>query len=255
MVTMKLTLAVLALMATTTLAAPAPQADWCYILSQDCDNGEEWCYIKTYDCPAVKREAAAAPQSGWCYILSDDCDNGEPWCYIKTYDCPGGKRDAEAVTEAFCYRPGGECFKAKRAADEGDDESEKANLALSDLARLIALSKKDPEAFYDALKLKDVDYGKYTTGTNQKREASEEEKRFFCYRPGTSCFKARRAAEAVLEAIEDDEGQDKDVVKRDAEAEAQRLNCTRIGQPCAKAQRDLDSWKSVARNILETLVE
>ena len=237
MVTMKCSLAALVLTATTALAAPAPQADWCYILSQDCDNGAHW-------------------------------------CYIKTYDCPGSKREAEAITkaDAFCYRPGGECFKAKRAADaladsiaesglqaraedKDDGGSDKANLALSELAWLIALSKKDPESFYEALKLKDVDYGKYTTSTKQKREASGEEKRFFCYRPGTSCFKARRAAEAVLEAIEDDEGQDEDIVKRDEEAESQWFDCTRDGQPCAKAQRDLDSWKSVARNILETLVE
>ena len=237
---MKLTLAALALTATTALAAPAPQADWCYILSQDCDNGEHWCYIKTYDCPRAKRDAETV---------------------------------TEAATQAICHRPGGECFKAKRAADalvdsiaesglrarsedENYGEPDEADLALSELARLIALSKKDPQAFYDALELKDVDYGKYTTGTNQKRGYSEEERRFFCYRPGTSCFKARRAAEAVLEAIEGEGRQDEDdVVKRDEEAAAQWLDCARDGQPCAKAQSALESWGYVARNILETLVE
>ena len=72
----------------------------------------------------------------------------------------------------------------------------------------------------------------------------------YCYRPGESCSKLKRAADAAAEAIADGQSCDELTVKRDAlalaEATAEAFAaadpeahpCHAPGEPCSKAKRE-----------------
>lgn len=197
--------------------------------------------------------------------------------------------------------PGGAAYAAKRAVNE--------------LANVVALSSENPAEYYASLGLHEqfeADEGvteKRETAEEawckrigqpcgiykeEKRETSAEawckrigqpcgiyksdkatnDKRW-CMRPGQPCWKAKRTADAVLEAIGD--GNDADAAdtnafnpiavvekrgawcprpgepcwkaKREAEAVAW---CMRPGQPCWRAKRDLQAIRTVARSIAES---
>lgn len=225
----------------------------------------------------------------------------EPWCWRPGMPCWKVKRAAEAFSESiqssgalkertpeadYSNSPGGAAYVTKRSINE--------------LAHLASLTARDPAEYYRDLGLETrfaADEG------NVKREAAPEpwcwrpgepcwkrdssdapvyvkDKRW-CDRPGEPCWKAKRAADAVLEAIGDEKDTGADAPfdpagesghfpaecngprilcwkKREASPEANpEANpepwCWRPGMPCWKAKRDLHALQLAARNIVDSL--
>jgi hypothetical protein len=197
-------------------------------------------------------------------VLAAPAPEAEPWCYRPGQGCWKAKRTAEA--EPWCYRPGQGCWKVKRVAEAftdavqsagglatralPDDAAFAAQQALEELAQIIALTEDDPEAFFAGL-------GEDKTDAKEKREAvaeADNDKRW-CYRPGQGCWKAKRAAEAVAEALSGEIAVD-GFAKRDAEPSAEenaRRWCYRPGQGCWKAKRDLSAIGVMARDVMAAL--
>ena len=159
-----------------------------------------------------------------------------------------------------------------------------AEQALNELAHISALASGKPITFYTDLPISfstDVDFrtkqeSKRSDGgelddpehcldcwkkrnSDEKRcccrdpllqsylKVRQEEKRW-CFRIAMPCWKAKRAAEAILEAADEQtKVHPDDVSKREASS------CMRPGQACWQAKRDLHAMKSVARYILEQL--
>jgi hypothetical protein len=278
-------------------AAAAPVADpWCTRVGQSCWKN------KRAAGPVAMPEPTAAP-------VAVAAAEPEPWCTRVGQSCWKNKREPEAVpnpapeAEAvpWCMRVGQSCWKAKRAAEafagavsssgglqartpEADISHSQGGAAyyakrsLNELANLVALVEDDPVSFYEALALEnEFPPDTETTGDDsnepEKRsaEAAAEDKRW-CMRVGQSCWKAKRAAEAVLDAIGTRSTEDfstkpfdpKFAVKRDAEPWCMRVGqscwkrdadpepwCMRVGQSCWKAKRDLQAMSVVARSIVE----
>ncbi|KAF6824083.1 clock-controlled pheromone ccg-4 [Colletotrichum musicola] len=101
----------------------------------------------------------------------------------------------------------------------------------------------------------------------EKRDVHGEDKRW-CRQIGQPCWRVKRAAEALVEAI----GEDEDLSKREFNPVSKREPwcrqpgqpcwkrdadpepwCRQIGQPCWKAARDLHAMKNVARSVIESL--
>ena len=79
-------------------------------------------------------------------------------------------------------------------------------------------------------------------------EPSPEAIQHFCYRPGQSCGKVKRAAEAIAEAF----------AQPDAKAEADpRIQhfCHRPGQSCGKAKRAAEELAAAASEAVLALSE
>lgn len=184
--------------------------------------------------------------------------DANPWCTLPGQPCWKAKRVAEAFAEAIQSSGG----VAKRTP-----EAEAGNLpggagyavkrAVNELANLIALTRDNPQDYYKSLGLGEqfeADAG------NQKREAAPEP---WCWLPGQPCWKAKRAADDVLEAIGTDEENTASHVpfnpaghvpafpsftghgpawwKREAAPEAEAEAdpwCTLPGQPCWKEKRE-----------------
>ncbi|KAK1770012.1 putative pheromone precursor protein 1 protein [Phialemonium atrogriseum] len=214
---------------------------------------EPWCLIKGQSCWKPKRSAEA-----------------EPWCLIKGQSCWKVKRAAEAFAEALrptegtvhareaeiSNQPGNAAFMAKRQVDE--------------LALVLAAASEDPEGFYSALGLSDGFPADTATGAEKREPVDHEADKRWCLIKGQSCWKAKRAAEAVVSAIEtvhDPRSTPFDPLarskreaepwclikgqscwKRDASAEAA---CNAPNGACTKAKRDLHAIYNVARSILD----
>ncbi|KYK56087.1 hypothetical protein DCS_08053 [Drechmeria coniospora] len=226
----------------------------------------------------------------------------EPWCTRPGSGCWKVKRSVEVFSRAirssgglearspeadFSNAPGGVAYAVKRAVDH--------------LANVLALSSDNPEQYYKELGLEkefEPDSGgkvkrealpnpwctrpgsgcwkKRDATAVQKRscagaasvcweddgETSTEEKRW-CTRPGSGCWKAKRAADAVLEAIGDDDNEALEAAfdpaashshsgarKREASPEPW---CTRPGSGCWKVKRDLEAIRAAARSISAAL--
>ena len=92
--------------------------------------------------------------------------------------------------------------------------------------------------------------------------AHENEKRQWCSIRGQSCWKAKRAAEAVVSAI-DSVNEVRDVpfdpiarAKREANPEAlAEASCNSLTGACTKASRDLHAMYNMARNIVDAYSE
>ncbi|KAF7559868.1 hypothetical protein G7046_g4278 [Stylonectria norvegica] len=247
-----------------------------------------------------------------CWKAKRDAE-AEPWCIRPGQPCWKAKRAALALSDSistsgglaartpedgFSNLPGGAAYVAKRS--------------LNDLANLVALAENDPESFYSQLELDnqlphDSDEGEETPEGDDSTEGDDKTKRDatpepwcirpgqpcwkrdpqpdadpadkdkrWCIRPGQPCWKAKRAAEAVLEAVGDsDETAEYDPAyfsKRSAEpwcirpgqpcwkrsAEAgenleEKRWCIRPGQPCWKAKRDIMAVRAAANDILKSL--
>lgn len=277
-------------------AAPVAEADpWCTRVGQSCWKNKREAAPEPMPAPTAAPVAAAAPEP-------------EPWCTRVGQSCWKNKREAEAVpnpapeAEAvpWCMRVGQSCWKAKRAAEafsgaisssgglqartpEADISHSKGGAAyfakrsLNELANLVALVEDDPVSFYEALALEnEFEADTETTDdavTAEKRSVEDQAKdKRWCMRVGQSCWKAKRAAEAVLGAIGSRATEDfgskpfdpKFAVKRDAEPWCMRVGqscwkrdadpepwCMRVGQSCWKAKRDLQAMSVVARSIVD----
>ena len=78
-------------------------------------------------------------------------------------------------------------------------------------------------------------------------EPSPEAIQHFCYRPGQSCGKVKRAAEAIAEAL----------AQPDAKAGADPIRhfCNRPGQSCGKAKRAAEELATAANEAVLALSE
>jgi len=209
---------------------------------------------------AATASAAALPAPG------PRCGKvGEP-CGRSALPLPESFAEPEdAGLNARCNLVGGACYEAKRMTRE--------------LASLIALSTRDPKAYYDGLDLEDEE-SKFSTYLNFfyraiindpvasdiiareaearcgkkgepcgkfKREADPEAEAR-CGKVGEPCGKLRRAAEAIAEAIADPEYKYK--TKRNAEALAEAdARCGKVGEPCGKAKRDAHALASAIDSV------
>ena len=222
---MKLTLFALTTMAAGVLAAPAPEA-------------EPWCYRPGQGCWKAKRTAEA-----------------EPWCYRPGQGCWKVKRVAEAFSEAVQSAGGLATRSAEPEPYLPDGAAAAAQQSLEELAQIIALTAEDPEGFFNGLNPEGGDEGKDKRAP-AKREAGADNDKRWCYRPGQGCWKAKRAAEAVAEAIGEATIEIAGFAKRDAEPSAEenaRRWCYRPGQGCWKAKRDLSAIGAAARDIVAAL--
>lgn len=265
---MRFTLTTLAVMATVAMAAPAAEAEaWCERPGQSC-----W----------KRDEDGGSTQNA----PSDD------WCERPGQSCWFAKRDAEA--EAWCERPGQSCWKVKRAAEAFAEsisssgrletrapEAELSNLpggaefkakrSVDELAHLVALSRRSPDAYYNNLELEarfaaDSDLtvkrdalpapwcerpgqSCWKRSAEADADAAAEDKRW-CERPGQSCWKAKRAAEAVLDIVGAQETRDLDKKSFDPEFSKRSAEawCERPGQSCwkrdaeANAEAEAEAW-------------
>lgn len=121
----------------------------------------------------------------------------------------------------FCYRPGETCSKARRALDE-----------------LSAVHKHTASAHAAAEPPVDDVLGSF------KQDISEDRHHHFCYRPGETCSKMKRAAEAAAEAMALPEALPTDPVdevlqsfKQDTSEQRHHHFCYRPGEVCSKARR------------------
>jgi hypothetical protein len=274
-------------------AITEPEPQWCSRPGQSCwkkrdalpqpvaEAAAQWCSRPGQSCWKAKRDAA--PEAQWCSRPGQSC-----W---------KSKRDANPDAEPqpqWCSRPGQSCWKVKRAADalveaihtsgglpardeSGSQDAFIAKRQVDSLALAIAAAQHNPYAYYHGLGLGT----QFTpeTDTNEKRDANPEAEAEaqwcsrpgqscwkrdanpqWCSRPGQSCWKAKRAAEAVISAIEGGEHQARAmpfnpevrVSKREADAEA---SCNAPGGACTFATRDLHAILNVARGILDTHTE
>ncbi len=228
-------IAVLALGVTAAVAAPAPEAEarWCTWVGQSC-----W---------KVKRAAVAFAEAFAGAGV-------------------GGPAEASSAEARRSNAPGGAAYRAKRAVD--------------DLAAVVASTRDDPTGYYNSLGF-DVHFfpdepepehepesghghGAAANETTTKRAVSEaiearEADARWCTWVGQSCWKVRRAAEAIVDTIDGfeaggggvgvnpnspaDTNIKRDHVafepvafgrKRSASPEADPRWCTWVGQSCWK---------------------
>jgi len=257
-------------------AAPvaAPEADpqwWCSLPGQSCwkskrdaePEAQWWCSLPGQSCWKVKRAADAlieSIQSSGGLAVRDDAASQDAFIAKRQVDSLAmsvavatrdpkayygavglgahfpteaptttEKRDAEAEAEAdpqwWCSLPGQSCWK--RDANPAADPQWWCSLPGQSCWKRSA--NPEPEA----------------------------EPQWWCSLPGQSCWKAKRAAEAVIDAITSGEPQARSmpfdpetrVSKREADAEA---SCNSLDGACTFANRDLHAILNVAREILDT---
>ncbi|KAL2201618.1 hypothetical protein CC79DRAFT_1281974 [Sarocladium strictum] len=202
----------------------------------------------------------------------------EPWCDKKGQSC--GKRDVAVELDArWCDKKGQSCWKRDAAAEafaeaiassggilarspESDfsnapgGASYYAKRQLNELAGLVALTTRDPEAFYASLGLENRFYAdtegelaakfKRDDASPWNKRTALPEAEPWCDKPGQPCWKVRRDADPEAEPWCDKPGQSCWKNKR-AEENDKRW-CDKKGQSCWKAKR-------AAEAVLEALAE
>ncbi|KAK4132372.1 hypothetical protein BT67DRAFT_87382 [Trichocladium antarcticum] len=216
--------------------------------------------------PCWKRDFHPAKRSGtgWCAR-----EAGQP-CWARSVDQQEfTKRDAEAEAQGWCSRfPGQPCWKREAGADADADADADAE-AQGWCSRFPGQPcwKRD---FSPAVRAAEPQHCTRFVGSScWKRDASpeatEDHKR--CTGEGQSCWKAKRAAEAVVSAIETGNTLFANFDKREAEAQgwcsrfpgqpcwkraaAAEADCNGPAGACTRATRDLHAMYNAARSILE----
>ena len=163
-----------------------------------------------------------------------------PWCTRPGASC---KRDPEPAPkpnpDPWCTRPGASCKRDTKELKQSKREA-----------------SPDPDPWCRR------------PGASCKRGEMEQDKRW-CTRPGASCRKARRAAEAVIDAIGELDSAENSFApdekakrapepwctrpgascKRDIESE--KRWCNRPGASCRRAERDLHAMYHAARAVVD----
>lgn len=212
----------------------------------------------------------------------------EPWCFRIARPCWKTKRAVDAFTRsvqesAAVVARSEDTTDVPELAKFPQSSTFFAEQALNELAHISALASGKPVTFYTDLPISfsaDIDFhtkqeskrhdvstmGGYCLDCWNKRnddkerrwcfrqdrispclKVHEEEKRW-CFRIAMPCWKAKRAADAILEAADEKtDGHLDDVSKREASP------CMQPGQACWQAKRDLHAMKSIARDIIEKL--
>ncbi|EXK85832.1 hypothetical protein FOQG_10256 [Fusarium oxysporum f. sp. raphani 54005] len=256
------------------VAAPKPDPvaepmPWCTWRGQPC-----WKKTKRAAAPEPAPEAENEPR--WCLWRGQPCWKKtkrdaipEPWCLWRGQPCWKAKRDA--APEPWCMWRGQPCWKAKRDAGQAlsnalhatrsldtrsadapstahlpRDAAHKAKRSIVELANLIALSARgSPEEYFKSLELETF-FPDAAPNATAKRDLNtlQEDKRWCMWR-GQPCWKAKRAAEAVLDAVDGDDGAtgpggpDSHYDTRDFKSEN------------FAAKRDLIAIKAAARSIAD----
>ncbi|KUI66006.1 Clock-controlled pheromone ccg-4 [Cytospora mali] len=202
---------------------------------------------ETHSTDISARDAESEETKRWCLFKGEGCWKREaaPWCLFKGEGCwkrsvPMTPREAEA--DPWCLFKGEGCWK--RAED---------NTAVDKREAAPAFCPFGGEAG--------------NTCYASKRDFVEADKRS-CEQPGEACYKARRAAEALIGAIETAEPSKRDVDvaarwclfkgegcwKRDGMDEVV-ARCNGPNGACTAARRDLAGMHAAARSLLESLDE
>ncbi|WKT45639.1 hypothetical protein QSH57_010513 [Fusarium oxysporum f. sp. vasinfectum] len=205
-----------------------------------------WCTWRGQPC-WKKTKRAAAPEP------APEAENEPRWCLWRGQPC-WKKTKRDAIPEPWCLWRGQPCWKAKRdAAPEPwsplifpRDAAHKAKRSIVELANLIALSARgSPEEYFKSLELETF-FPDAAPNATAKRDLNtlQEDKRWCMWR-GQPCWKAKRAAEAVLDAVDGDDGAtgpggpDSHYDTRDFKSEN------------FAAKRDLIAIKAAARSIAD----
>ncbi|CAK7229759.1 hypothetical protein SBRCBS47491_007357 [Sporothrix bragantina] len=195
------------------------------------------------------------------------------FCMWKGQSCWKAKRTAEAFAEAIAS-VGGPAADADSAvfrrshADGG--VANNALRSLDGLANIVASTQSNPRSFYSDLYLATHFPAPAPASDAEKRdaEANPEAEAQFCMWKGQSCWKVKRAAEAIVNTIDGFTS----VAKREASPEAEAQFCMWKGQSCwkrsednladrcyapdgscAAATRDLNAMYNAARQVLDSL--
>ncbi|KAF4953468.1 hypothetical protein FSARC_12358 [Fusarium sarcochroum] len=247
---MKFTLATLAVFAATGLAAPsadpvaAPKPNpvsepepWCTWVGQSCWKAKR-------DVGEVKRDAAPEP---------------EPWCMWVGQSCWKVKRDAgEALSSALHTTRSIDIpsVNPRSISDAAQiNAAHQAKRSVVELANMVALSARgSSEEYFKSLNLEEH-FPDYTSGGHakgeektlqSKREATPGKPRQcyemrWCMCVGQSCWKAKRAAEAVLATID----------ARDAGSDDSHFDARSFSAESFAAKRDIMAIKAAARSIID----
>ncbi|PHH93080.1 hypothetical protein CDD83_1365 [Cordyceps sp. RAO-2017] len=173
-------------------------------------------------------------------VLAAPHPSPSPWCFRRYAMCFKLKRAVGAFSEAVQTS---KALETRSVGTAADGAALTAKLAVHEMAHLMALATDDPNAFIKDLGLDD---GSPAPSKTTSEGASKEDGG--CQAEGGACWAAKRAADAVLEAIGDDseEPAPGSLDRRDAEA---RAECFRPGAECWKAKRDLYALKTAARQV------
>jgi hypothetical protein len=170
-----------------------------------------------------------------CYKLKRAAD-GAAAALAVPEPAPGA--DASAI-DHFCRRPGQGCYKAKRNAEA---------LAAA-IAEAYAVAEPEPEPGKQSsgLEARHLWFKPDDPATKAMLTHTPEAILHFCRRPGQGCFKVKRAAEAVAEALAEPEPA--------AEPEAIAIDhfCRRPGQGCYKAKRAAEALAKAAADAAADL--
>ncbi|KAL0938641.1 clock-controlled pheromone ccg-4 [Colletotrichum truncatum] len=172
----------------------------------------------------------------------------------------------DSIEALLSHSEGGAAFMAKRGIDE--------------LAHAVAVSQDDPAEYYNKLEMRKRfsedtkpvtlreaiaepkadpwcrDPGKSCwkrdINTNTERGGIPGEDRDWCLQRGQPCWRIKRAAEAVIEAIADDEDATSSEINTVTKRETEPW-CRSPDQPCWKATRDLSAIRDAAQSLVATL--
>ncbi|CAK7238621.1 MAG: hypothetical protein STHCBS139747_000038 [Sporothrix thermara] len=207
-------------------------------------------------------------------------DADAQFCMWMGQSCWKVKRTAEAFAEAIASSGGpatnGDSSLSRRSHATGGIANN-AMRSLDGLATIVASTQANPRSFYSDLLLASHFPAPAEDGGAEKRdaeaEANPEAEAQFCMWMGQSCWKVKRAAEAIVNTI-DGFTASSAVAKRDAEAEANANpqfcmwmgqscwkrsednlegRCYAPGGSCAAASRDLNAMYNAARQVLDSL--
>ncbi|CAK7204793.1 hypothetical protein SEUCBS139899_007554 [Sporothrix eucalyptigena] len=200
--------------------------------------------------------AVAEPDAQFCMWMGQSC-----WKV---------KRTAEAFAEAIASSGGpsatGDALSRRSHATGGIANN--AMRSLDGLASIVASTQANPRSFYSDLLLASHFPAPAEDGGAEKRDAkaNPEAEAQFCMWMGQSCWKVKRAAEAIINTIDGFTS----VEKRDADANPQFCmwmgqscwkrsednlegHCYAPGGSCAAASRDLNAMYNAARSVLDSL--
>lgn len=181
---------------------------------------------------------------------------------------------AAPTPHPWCMRPSQPCWKIKRAVDALHGHSTRATTtttisganretalakatsdinifaaaAFEHLSRLAAQTLAASDALPDPALTKNdkrdaplwcLQQGEDAICWKRAAEQVSEVEKRWCMRPSQPCWKVKRAAESILDADDDDDGQT-------------QQDCDADDSACSFAKRQLDDLHQVARAIVET---
>ena len=184
-------------------------------------DANNWCHRRGEPCSKMKRaanaaaEALAAAEPG---PISDADAAARNWCWRRGEPCSRAKRDAVSLAEAVA--------EAHAVAEEDEIELDKRDAEADNGAKDRAKANAPPRGQKAINALQEMAL---------RGEGITPLPNTWCYRNGEPCFKVKRAAAAIADALAEAAPEP----RAGAEAEARNW-CWRRGEPCSKAKRGLE---------------